>query len=62
MMGGAPSLWLGTSLLGTSGGDGPAFELLDAFVDRGGCRVDTARVYSDWIPGEIGRSERSVGD
>ena len=24
--------------------------------------IDTARIYNDWIPGEIGRSERVIGD
>jgi aryl-alcohol dehydrogenase-like predicted oxidoreductase len=62
MTGGAADLALGTAELGLRGGDGPAFALLDAFVERGGTRVDTARVYSDWIPGEKGRSERIIGD
>jgi aryl-alcohol dehydrogenase-like predicted oxidoreductase len=61
-MDGASRISLGTALLGIAGGDGPAFELLDAFVERGGSRIDTARVYSDWVPGEFGRSERIVGD
>jgi aryl-alcohol dehydrogenase-like predicted oxidoreductase len=59
---GAADLALGTAQLGIKGGDGPAFALLDAFVERGGTRIDTARVYSDWIPGEKGRSERIIGD
>ena len=62
MTGGAENIALGTAELGLRGGDGPAFALLDAFVERGGTRVDTARVYSDWIPGERGRSERIIGD
>jgi aryl-alcohol dehydrogenase-like predicted oxidoreductase len=62
MTGGAGDITLGTALLGTIGGDTPAHELLDAFVERGGTRVDTARVYSDWVPGETGRSERIIGD
>ncbi|MBC5690501.1 aldo/keto reductase [Mediterraneibacter sp. NSJ-55] len=36
--------------------------LFDAFLDMGGNLYDTARVYSDWIPPEIGRSERVLGD
>ena len=28
----------------------------------GGNLYDTARVYSDWIPPETGRSERVIGD
>ena len=43
--------------------DGPdADRIFDAFLDLGGNVIDTARVYSDWIPPEIGRSERAVGD
>ena len=59
---GAADLALGTAEIGLRGGDAPAFALLDAFVERGGTRVDTARVYSDWVPGERGRSERIIGD
>jgi aryl-alcohol dehydrogenase-like predicted oxidoreductase len=59
---GAAEVALGTAQLGAAGGDGPAFSLLDAFAERGGTRVDTARVYSDWVPGETGRSERIIGD
>ena len=39
-----------------------ADRLFDAFLDMGGNLYDTARVYSDWIPSEIGRSERVLGD
>ena len=38
-----------------------AFDLFDAFLDMGGNVYDTARVYSDWIPSEKGRSERVLG-
>ncbi len=36
--------------------------LLDHFVARGGNFIDTARIYSDWVPGEKRRSERVLGD
>lgn len=36
--------------------------LFDAFLDMGGNVFDSARVYSDWIASEIGRSERVIGD
>jgi aryl-alcohol dehydrogenase-like predicted oxidoreductase len=39
-----------------------AFKLLDCFVDHGGAIIDTAAVYSDWVPGEIGRSESIIGE
>lgn len=38
-----------------------AFNLFDAYLDMGGNVFDTARVYSDWIPSETGRSERVIG-
>lgn len=36
--------------------------LLDRFVEKGGNLIDTARVYSDWVPDELHRSERILGD
>jgi aryl-alcohol dehydrogenase-like predicted oxidoreductase len=43
--------------------DGPTGdELLDAFVDAGFNLIDTADVYSRWIPGHTGgESERAIG-
>lgn len=35
---------------------------LNLFLDLGGNFIDTARTYSDWVPGEIHRSERILGD
>jgi len=34
---------------------------LDAFLDLGGNFLDTAHVYSDWLPGERNRSEKAIG-
>ncbi len=34
---------------------------IDAFLDMGGNLIDTAHVYSDWIPGETSRSEKTIG-
>ena len=43
--------------------DGPeADRIFDAYYDAGGNLYDTARVYSDWIGPERGRSERVLGD
>ena len=39
-----------------------ADKLISDFLFYGGNLIDTARIYSDWIPGEIGRSERVIGD
>ena len=52
---------LGTAKLGLEGRDS-AFEMLDAYVELGGTHIDTAHIYSDWIPGERGRSETVLGE
>ena len=56
------ALCLGCAELGLQGTEAKAQRLLDAFVEAGGNFFDTARVYSDWIPGERGRSERILGE
>lgn len=56
------SLCLGTGPLGVKQTENESHRLLDAFVEAGGNFIDTARVYSDWVPGEKGRSERIIGD
>lgn len=52
---------LGTAKLGVNGRE-EAFGLLDEFVRLGGRTIDTATVYSDWIPGERGRAETVIGE
>lgn len=55
-------LGLGTTHAGLKW-DGPdADRIFDCFLDLGGNVIDTARVYSDWVKPEIGRSERVIGD
>lgn len=39
-----------------------ADRIFDQYLDVGGNLIDSAHVYSDWVPGEIARSERVVGD
>jgi len=53
---------LGTAEAGVRWLDTGADRIFDAYLDLGGNVIDTARVYSDWVPGERGRSERVVGD
>ena len=48
--------------LGVKPDEAEGFRLLDIFAGLGGNFVDTASVYSDWIPGELHRSERVLGD
>lgn len=53
---------LGTVNAGTAWDGEEGFAILEEYIKMGGNLIDTARVYSDWIPGEIGRSERVIGD
>lgn len=55
-------LCLGAVPLGAPLDQAASFALLDHFVELGGNFIDTARMYSDWIPGEKNRSERVLGD
>jgi aryl-alcohol dehydrogenase-like predicted oxidoreductase len=52
---------LGTTKLGLKGRES-AFDMLDTYVEIGGRHIDTAHVYSDWVPGERGRSETVLGE
>ena len=56
------ALCLGVAEIGIRQTEIQARRLLDYWVQNGGNCIDTARVYSDWIPGEKHRSERIVGD
>ncbi|MGF1451720.1 MAG: aldo/keto reductase [Opitutales bacterium] len=53
---------LGTGNLGIKPPEGEAFSLLDAYVAAGGNFIDTAKIYNEWVPGELRRSERIIGD
>jgi aryl-alcohol dehydrogenase-like predicted oxidoreductase len=55
-------LCLGTADMGARIPRDEAFMLLDAFVDAGGTFIDTAEIYSDWVPGEKSRSEKLLGE
>src|SRR6476661_8502746 len=56
------ALCLGVAEIGIRQTEIEARHLLDYWIQNGGNAIDTARVYSDWIPGEKHRSERIVGD
>lgn len=47
-------LAFGGNVFGWSVDEKRSFELLDAFVDAGGNLIDTADVYSAWVPGNRG--------
>jgi aryl-alcohol dehydrogenase-like predicted oxidoreductase len=56
-------LILGTANLGLGeGGRDNAFAILDTYVELGGAVIDTASVYSNWVPGELQRSEAIIGE
>jgi aryl-alcohol dehydrogenase-like predicted oxidoreductase len=55
-------LALGGNVFGWTADERRSFEVLDAFVDAGFNLVDTADVYSKWIPGHVGgESESTIG-
>lgn len=55
-------LALGGNVFGWTADEATSFRILDAFVDAGGTMIDTADVYSAWVPGhEGGESETVIG-
>jgi hypothetical protein len=58
-----PRLVLGGNVFGFTVKGEEAFRLLDRFVDAGGTMIDTADVYSAWVPGHKGgESETLLGE
>jgi aryl-alcohol dehydrogenase-like predicted oxidoreductase len=55
-------LVLGGNVFGWTASGDEGFAVLDAFYEAGGRMIDTADVYSAWIPGHVGgESERFIG-
>jgi aryl-alcohol dehydrogenase-like predicted oxidoreductase len=53
---------LGGNVFGWTADHAASFRLLDRFVEAGGALIDTADVYSAWIPGHKGgESENAIG-
>jgi aryl-alcohol dehydrogenase-like predicted oxidoreductase len=57
----AARICFGTANLGATVDEAESLRLLDAYLDAGGNFIDTALVYSDWVPGERSRSEKLLG-
>lgn len=58
-----PTLVLGGNVFGWTLKAPKAFDVLERFIDGGGTMIDTADVYSAWIPGHVGgESETVIGD
>ncbi|WEK42303.1 MAG: aldo/keto reductase [Candidatus Sphingomonas colombiensis] len=56
-------LVLGGNVFGWTADRATSFAVLDAFVDAGGTMIDTADVYSAWVPGHKGgESETVIGE
>lgn len=56
-------LALGGNVFGWTADANASFDVLDGFVDAGGTMIDTADVYSAWVPGHRGgESETVIGD
>jgi aryl-alcohol dehydrogenase-like predicted oxidoreductase len=53
-------LVLGGNVFGWTADEATSFAVLDAFVDAGGTMIDTADVYSAWVPGHQGGESESV--
>ncbi|MEP9352478.1 aldo/keto reductase [Xanthobacter sp. KR7-65] len=55
-------LALGGNVFGWTADEATSLSLIDAFVERGFSLIDTADVYSIWVPGhQGGESERIIG-
>jgi hypothetical protein len=58
-----PPLILGGNVFGFTVRGEEAFRILDRFIDGGGTMIDTADVYSAWVPGHRGgESETLLGE
>jgi aryl-alcohol dehydrogenase-like predicted oxidoreductase len=54
---------LGGNVFGWTADKATSFRILDRFVDAGGTMIDTADVYSAWVPGhQGGESETIIGE
>ncbi len=53
-------LCLGGNVFGWTADENTSFQILNAFVDGGGDFVDTADVYSKWVPGHHGGESEAV--
>ncbi len=53
-------LMFGGNVFGWTADEQTSFGLLDAFVDRGFDAIDTANVYSVWIPGHQGGESETI--
>ena len=56
-------LMLGGNVFGWTIDQAASFKVLDAYVDAGLNFIDTADIYSTWVPGHVGgESETIIGN
>lgn len=55
-----PPMVLGGNVFGWTADKAASFAILDRFADAGGTMIDTADVYSAWVPGHKGGESESV--
>ena len=53
-------LCVGGNIFGWTADEQRSFEVLDAYVEGGGNVIDTADVYSTWLPGHVGGESESI--
>lgn len=53
-------LYLGGNVFGWTADEQQSFDVLDAYVAGGGNFIDTADVYSEWVPGHTGGESETV--
>ncbi|MBA2392505.1 MAG: aldo/keto reductase [Ktedonobacteraceae bacterium] len=53
-------LFLGGNVFGWTIDDATSFAVLDAYLEAGGNSIDTADVYSTWVPGHVGGESEAV--
>ena len=53
-------LCFGGNVFGWTADEKRSFEVLDAYVEGGGNFIDTADVYSTWLPGHVGGESESI--
>ncbi|HEY3825635.1 MAG TPA: aldo/keto reductase [Bryobacteraceae bacterium] len=55
-----PAIMLGGNVFGWTVNEADSFRLLDAAFDKGLTFIDTADVYSRWIPGHVGGESETI--
>ena len=56
-----PPVMLGGNVFGWTADEAQSFAVLDAYVAEGFTAIDTADVYSRWVPGNDSESEKIIG-